>query len=1169
MNDLEAMKEKKIYNYYAFVSYSHQDKKLAKKMQKWLESYRLPSALCKKYDHLPRKISPVFRDETDLTGTRVQDSLDRELDDSRYLIVLCSPNSAKSKYVNDEVNHFISLGREDYIIPVIVDGKPFSGEEQECFPPALRNIQPEILGISLQDLGMRNAFLKIVSTMLRIRPDELVRRDKRRQIVRNAVSAAVALLLAIAVSCTVWYNTEHSKYYNACIYRNEIPVGIYELSAAQRAVANNCFRITTLRGKVVRLEIVNSKGVPSTVPLVTFTDPDYPVKKFSYDSSGKLVAIDSFDGTGELVVSEKLLYTESSHQITIDYYMPDSDQIHALPSELTSFLNGDSLQSDKSEITRRVNTYDDNGLLIKSMFYKGNLGTPACDSTGVYGQAYAYNQMGQAECISNLNAAGEIHNCKYGWAEVEYRYNERGTMVFEKYLTEDGRVTRGEEGYSIGQVTCDENGNYIQCQLFDETEQLCNSKEGWAEVEYSYDEKGFCTSQKFFDVQGLPAYDKDGCHEMRLEYDKNGRLCGLSFWDTDSKLLYIQAFSGASVRHKLDDSGKRLERWWYDAQGNPTCNVEFGVYGVRWKYDKNGYMSTESYLDTQGKPMMSKKGYASCSCTYDQNGNPVRYEFYDVTGKLVRNKENSAILENTFDVFGNCTGARYFDEDGVPCYDDEGISSYEWCYEDGCLISEKYFDVNGQPMLCKDCYHEKQLDYDERGNCIREAYYDAEGNPVMSYTKAVSVIECDYNEYGTCTQRRYYDIDGKPSKVRNINSKTNKYDNRGNLIRVEYAGYGSLDYNSVEYEYDSLDNLICEEYFDEQGNPVRDNGFNARVAYTYDDRRKVIQEAYFDADGIPVNPGCIEEEKYNIVRYAYDDRGNQILKQYFNQNVDGSEVCILQKAYVYDEYGNCICTDTLDGKGNLKCNESGVARRVDEYSVKGEKIASEFCGEDGKPVSNEEGTFRCEYTYDVVGNIIERRFFGTDGEPRKESTGHWAKEVIQYDFRGNPEKLVLYNENDEPYGTEENSVNCMEFLHDKWGFEIGRIYYDKKGNVVSQMKYFVYIKDVEPGTSAETAGIMPGDILLRFGRWDYLYDSESDNAYDFRSIVSTHSKDDVLILCRIQENGSYLFYRVSGLSDYIGIKIRDDVQVTTSSLEGLMTAYQQWLEENPAYSLKR
>ncbi len=192
-----------------------------------------------------------------------------------------------------------------------------------------------------------------------------------------------------------------------------------------------------------------------------------------------------------------------------------------------------------------------------------------------------------------------------------------------------------------------------------------------------------------------------------------------------------------------------------------------------------------------------------------------------------------------------------------------------------------------------------------------------------------------------------------------------------------------------------------------------------------------------------------------------------------------------------------------------------------------------------------------------MGNRIEERYFGTNGEPIKESTGWCAKAVYQCDFRGFLEKEVRYNENDEPYGTEEDPVNCIDYLRDNRGFNTGKIYYDKKGNVISQTKCFVYIKDIVPGTSAETAGIMPVDFILHYGRWDYLYDSEFDDAiHDLLTIATVqHSEDDVLILCWIQDDGSCMFYQVSDLSDYIGFSITFD-QAYTSSLEFLMTAYQ-------------
>ena len=40
------------YNNYAFISYSHSDKAIAKALQRKLEAYRLPTAICKKCNFL-------------------------------------------------------------------------------------------------------------------------------------------------------------------------------------------------------------------------------------------------------------------------------------------------------------------------------------------------------------------------------------------------------------------------------------------------------------------------------------------------------------------------------------------------------------------------------------------------------------------------------------------------------------------------------------------------------------------------------------------------------------------------------------------------------------------------------------------------------------------------------------------------------------------------------------------------------------------------------------------------------------------------------------------------------------------------------------------------------------------------------------------------------------
>lgn len=112
------------FEYFAFISYSHKDQELARRLKKRLQRYHLPSRLKKSNLGLPKKLRPVFLDESSLvaSGGTLQDSLRKNLENSKYLIVICSPNSAQSEYVNDEVKYFIELGRLGRIIPLIIEG---------------------------------------------------------------------------------------------------------------------------------------------------------------------------------------------------------------------------------------------------------------------------------------------------------------------------------------------------------------------------------------------------------------------------------------------------------------------------------------------------------------------------------------------------------------------------------------------------------------------------------------------------------------------------------------------------------------------------------------------------------------------------------------------------------------------------------------------------------------------------------------------------------------------------------------------------------------------------------------------------------------------------------------------------------------------------------------
>src|SRR5689334_7418932 len=93
--------------YWAFLSYSHADEAVATRLHRALESYTLPATVRRAHS-LPKRLIPVFRDVEELeAASGLSRRLESALDESRWLIVLCSPASAKSKYVNAEIEYFL------------------------------------------------------------------------------------------------------------------------------------------------------------------------------------------------------------------------------------------------------------------------------------------------------------------------------------------------------------------------------------------------------------------------------------------------------------------------------------------------------------------------------------------------------------------------------------------------------------------------------------------------------------------------------------------------------------------------------------------------------------------------------------------------------------------------------------------------------------------------------------------------------------------------------------------------------------------------------------------------------------------------------------------------------------------------------------------------------
>jgi hypothetical protein len=198
--------------YRAFISYNHGDKPVARLLEKRLERFVLPGALRRVKPglrHDRRPLRPIFRDDDEIiAGQDLISRVGQELEESEFLLVVCSPRSAQSLWVQKEVAAFMAL-RPDNVIPVVVDGEPHARDaKKECFCPALRETETQgDDGVARERLWVdwrgahrnkRRNLLSMAAGLLHLRSlDELIQRDAQAQRRVLALRAAIGLFVLV------------------------------------------------------------------------------------------------------------------------------------------------------------------------------------------------------------------------------------------------------------------------------------------------------------------------------------------------------------------------------------------------------------------------------------------------------------------------------------------------------------------------------------------------------------------------------------------------------------------------------------------------------------------------------------------------------------------------------------------------------------------------------------------------------------------------------------------------------------------------------------------------------------------------------------------------------------------------------------------------------------
>ncbi len=500
--------------------------------------------------------------------------------------------------------------------------------------------------------------------------------------------------------------------------------------------------------------------------------------------------------------------------------------------------------------------YNDHGDIILALCYEND---GALMSKSTY--SYVYDDNGyiahEKREDFDVTTGKVIFTC-----ELEYALDENGGRYVKKETERDydDTVTIREyntEGKTISLTVKDKNGNVIQSQnveyTYDEMGRIVSSKaysNGKLVEECFYTLNDWNESYKYQAVEyhedgskTVISYDKWEYELGRVEYDKNGNVVsrsGKEYLYNDAgeaigerryesnRLVYECEYGTDKDGYRYDakeiyyyeDGGKNVIE--YDECGNQTRNAEYDSAGnVTWEresvhtYDENGRRIYEKeYVD----------GRLTAEYEYEyiaDHGNTItrkEIHYYEDGGKEITYNDDRGHAEKNviYDANGNVTEENTY----VSEYDSHGCITLQKAYKNGKLVSvaEVYScEEAGYGEIIKRWtgYNEDGskyiYEYNVYGECVKETYYDENGNLIKEYTYSYEydrerniILELIYMDGELIAEEHRYSIDDGISCVGTI-KKWIEYFDDGSYRVTDYNMYG--EQTSVVV-YDKNGNVI-------------------------------------------------------------------------------------------------------------------------------------------------------------------------------------------------------------------------------------------------------------------------------------------------------------------------------------------------------------------------
>jgi WD40 repeat protein len=301
--------------YDAFISYAHDaDGVFAPVVQRGLQR------LAKPWNR--RRAMEVFRDETSLpVSSGLWPSIRAAIDASRWLVVLASPEAARSDWVGEEIKYWVATKGTDHLLVVVTSGtwawdsgsgdlSPGStaGNRALCgvFPA-----EPKYLdmtwarrdaGLTLRNARFRDQMATLVAAIREVPKEEIEGEDVRQQRrTRRVVRAAIAALSVLAVLASAASVLAYQRGQAAIQQRNQAihtqtmaEAAAFATTDTPVAAQLNLAAYGMQPTPDLTSRLLSTQNSPLATPLTGDRKPAYSV---AYSPDGHTLASSSYDGT--------------------------------------------------------------------------------------------------------------------------------------------------------------------------------------------------------------------------------------------------------------------------------------------------------------------------------------------------------------------------------------------------------------------------------------------------------------------------------------------------------------------------------------------------------------------------------------------------------------------------------------------------------------------------------------------------------------------------------------------------------------------------------------------------------------------------------------------------------------------------------------------------------